>query len=421
MASVTVHQVGAGRADGTSGVLDEHTEVQVFAQVSNDDGNPITLGVNFSVADRSEAVGLNIGPGETQWAQYVVGSLPAGNHPLAVMVYAEVDGMSQVLGQENSQFTVTGAGASGGTSGGGGGGGGHAQQPLPELEITVFEFKAGRVEGMSSGPGEAYDTGGGTLTVQVRNTGTEQSGDAVVTLVVGMEHENHNINLAASEEVQFTLTAERLDQGQAEVYAYVAMEINDSTQTVAHESRTIEVIEGPERERSDLGTVTIDFSIAMHTTDERGASYLLSSYVAAVTFVGDDGSDVVPSETNRCETEHGPFTCNDIVVPKSGRVIVRAENNEGDVLHGDCHYSLGDKRVLAIDAIQAVHEMQLSASSTQELTEQVETEVRAKVSYAFVEAEGGRTWTRGDTESWGEERSGTVLYPLDTLRLQVVE
>ncbi|GAA4442228.1 CARDB domain-containing protein [Actinokineospora soli] len=419
MASVTVHQVGAGRADGTSGTLDEHTEVQVFAQVTNDDGSPITLGVNFSVADRTEAVGLNIGPGETQWAQYVVGSLPAGTHPLDVLVYAEVDGMSQVLGQEQSQFTVAGAGAGAGQSGNGGGG--YTEQPLPELEITVFEFKAGRVEGMSAGPGEAYDTGGGTLTVQVRNTGTEQSGAAVLTMVVGGEYENHDINLAASEESQFTLTAESLEQGQAEVYAYVAMEINNSTQTVAHESRTIDVIAGPARERAELGTVTVDFSIAMHTTDERGASYLLSSYVAEVTFVGDDGSDVVPSETNRCETEHGPFTCNDIVVPRSGRVIVRAENPEGDVLKGDCHYNLGDKQVLAIDAVQAVHEMELSASSTQELTEQVETEVRAKVSYAFIEAEGGRTWTRGDTESWGEERSGTVLYPLDTLRLEVVE
>ncbi|MFC5290222.1 hypothetical protein ACFPM7_24480 [Actinokineospora guangxiensis] len=407
MASVTVRQVGAGRADGTSGAVDESTQLQVFAQVSNDDGIDITLGVNFTVADRSEVVGLSVGAGATEWAQYVVGTLPAGTHPLDVLVYAEVDGSSQVLGQERGEVVVEG--------------GSSHEDPLPELRITVFEFEPGRVEGMSAGPGEAYDTGGGTLTVQVRNVGTSRSGPAVATLVVGGEHTSHDLDLEADEEVQFTLTAEELAQGGAEVYAYVTAEANSATQTLAHETTTVEVIAGPRRERAELGTVTIDFSLAMHTTDERGESYLLSSYVARVTFVGDDGSDVVPSETDRCEMEHGPFTCNDVVVPTSGRVIVTATNEYGDSLHGDCHYSLGDKKVLAIDAAQSVQEIQMSASSTQELTEQVETDVRAKVSYAFVEAEGGRTWTRGDTESWGEERSGTVLYPLDTLRMEVVE
>lgn len=414
MASVTVRQVGAGRADGTSGVVDTSTQLQVFAQVSNDDGEDITLGVSFTVADRSEVVGLNVGAGATEWAQHVVGTLPAGTHPLDVLVYAEVDGTSQVLGQERGEVVVGGAD-------GAGGGGGYHEDPLPELRITVFEFEAGRVEGMSAGPGEAYDTGGGTLTAQVRNVGAARSGPAVLTLVVGGEHTSHDLDLEVDEEVQFTLTAEELAQGAAEVYAYVTAEVNSATQTLAHETRTVEVIAGPRRERVDLGTVTIDFSLAMHTTDERGESYLLSSYVARVTFVGDDGSDVVPSETDRCEMEHGPFTCNDVVAPTSGRVIVTATNEYGDTLHGDCHYSLGDKHVLAIDAAQSVQEIQMSASSTQELTEQVETDVRAKVSYAFVEAEGGRTWTRGDTESWGEERSGTVLYPLDTLRMEVVE
>lgn len=409
MASVTVRQVGAGRADGTSGELDEHTEVQVFAQLTNDDPDPITLGVSFTVAERSEAVGLAIGGGETQWAQFVLGSLPVGAHPLDVLVYAEVDGASQVLGRQSGEFTVIGRRPDA------------TDEPLPQLAISLFEFEAGRVEGMSPGPGEAYDTGGGTVSVQVRNLGDHRSGEAVLTIVAGSEYETHALDLAASEEVRFTLTAETLEQGQAQVYAYLTLEINNATQTLAQDSTAITVIAGPERESATLGSATVDFSIAMHTTDERGASYLLSAYVATVTFVGDDGSDVVPSETDRCETEHGPFTCNDIIVPSSGRVIVEATNPEGDTLRGDCHYTLNGKRVLAIDAIQAVHQMEMTASSTQELTEQVETDVRAKVSYAFVEAEGGRTWTRGDTESWGEERSGTVLYPLDVLTLQVLD
>ncbi|UVS81578.1 hypothetical protein [Actinokineospora sp. UTMC 2448] len=409
MASVTVHQVGAGRADGTSGVLDEHTEVQVFAQISNDDGEPITVGVNFSVANRTEAVGLSVGAGEKQWAQFVVGALPAGTHPLDVMVYAEVDGMSQVLGQERAEFTVNGAGAAGGYV-----------QP-PELEITVFEFEAGAVEGMTPPRGEAFDTAGGVLEVQVRNLGLEQSGRATLTMVLGSEFANHEIDLAASEEVRFTLPADTLERGRVQAYAYITMEINNSSQSLDQKEMTIEVQEGPVRDDPELGTVTVDFSLAMHTTDERGASYLEHSYDPTVKFIGDDGKKSEPDETAHCDTRYGPFTCDGIVVPRSGRVLVEAVNDDGDRLTGDCYYNLGDKRVLAVNAVQMVQEIEMSASSTQELTEQVETEVRAKVSYAFVEAEGGRTWTRADSESFGEEVTGKVLYPLDTLRLEVMD
>ncbi|MGW5053046.1 hypothetical protein [Actinokineospora sp. NPDC004072] len=409
MAAVTVHQVGAGRADGTSGVLDESTQVQVFAQVSNDDGEPITLGVNFTVADRTEAVGLSVGAGETQWAQYVVGTLPAGTHPLDVLVYAEVDGTSQVLGQQQGQFTV---GAATATTG--------YVQP-PDLDITVFRFDPKPAHGLHPSHGRAYDSEGGRLTVQVRNMGAEQSGTATLTMVAGAEFANHEIDLAGSEEVQFTLDVDELAAGEAQVYAYITMEINNSSQSLAQKELTLEVVPAPVRENPELGHTTIDFSLAVHVAGELGGTFLLDDYAVSVRFVGDDQQTTSPSETEHCDIISGVFACDGVMIPRGGWIIVAARNHEGDELSGTLQYDpedVADGR-LSVSATQQVAGREFTASSTQEIADEVETSVRATASYAFIEAEAGRTWKRGETESWGEERSGTLYYPLADLELKV--